>query len=302
MAPAGRLLPMTSSPSVPQASRADLLGIYDSLLRTDAEMHSAMRWDRDGPLYRGVFADGSGFVTYRDLAGFDGPEDGDRLDGLIARTVAHFDGDVTVHSFEWKTRGHDLPSDLGRRLEAHGLVAEEPETVMIGEAAALAVDVPLPDGVVVRRIGFDDRGRPVARSEALADVERAQAMQRAVFGSPPHSPGEALLADLLDPEKGVELWVAQTHRDDGTTEVLSVGRLDILPGTGCAGLWGGATIAAWRGRGLYRALVATRARSALAQGARLLHSDCTENSRPILERSGLVAVTTTTPYCWTQGS
>jgi len=31
-----------------------------------------------------------------------------------------------------------------------------------------------------------------------------------------------------------------------------------------------------------------------------VHSDSTEGSRPILERSGLVAVSTTTPYDWTR--
>ena len=48
------------------------------------------------------------------------------------------------------------------------------------------------------------------------------------------------------------------------------------------------------------ALTAARARSALDRGVRWLNSDCTEMSRPILERSGLVAVTTTTPYVWTR--
>ena len=33
-------------------------------------------------------------------------------------------------------------------------------------------------------------------------------------------------------------------------------------------------------------------------GVRFMHSDCTAMSRPILERSGLIAVTTTTPYVW----
>ena len=33
-------------------------------------------------------------------------------------------------------------------------------------------------------------------------------------------------------------------------------------------------------------------------GATLIHSDSTEFSRPILESSGLVAVSTTTPYFW----
>ncbi|HVK35474.1 MAG TPA: GNAT family N-acetyltransferase, partial [Microlunatus sp.] len=54
----------------------------------------------------------------------------------------------------------------------------------------------------------------------------------------------------------------------------------------------------WRRRGIYRALTAARAHSALALGKTLLHSDSTEFSRPILERSGLIKVTTTTPYEW----
>jgi hypothetical protein len=33
-------------------------------------------------------------------------------------------------------------------------------------------------------------------------------------------------------------------------------------------------------------------------GKSLMHSDSTEFSRPILERSGLVKVSTTTPYDW----
>ena len=54
----------------------------------------------------------------------------------------------------------------------------------------------------------------------------------------------------------------------------------------------------WRGKGIYRALTAARARFALGEGVRYIHSDCSAMSRPILERSGLVAVTTSTPYLW----
>jgi hypothetical protein len=291
---------MTAPSSVSDERRAELLRIYDDVLRTEAEMHGTLRWDRDGPLFRAVFAGGSGFVTYRDLAGYDSPAEADRLEAVIQRTVAHFEQAPDVDSFEWKARGHDRPADLGGRLEAHGLVAGEPETVMLGEAARLAADVALPAGVVVRRVGVDEGGRPVVRDVALADVERMQAMQLAVFGAPAHTPASVLVDLLLDPAGGVELWVAEAPGDDGAPEIVSAGRLDVLSGTGCAGLWGGATIPAWRGRGLYRALVAARARSALTMGVRLLHSDCTEHSRPILERAGLVAVTTTTPYVWTR--
>ena len=80
--------------------------------------------------------------------------------------------------------------------------------------------------------------------------------------------------------------------------VVSAGRLEPVHGTDFAGIWGGATREEWRGRGIYRALTAARARSALALGKTLIHSDSTEYSRPILERSGLVKVSTTTPYEW----
>ena len=78
--------------------------------------------------------------------------------------------------------------------------------------------------------------------------------------------------------------------------MVSAGRLEPVPGTEFAGIWGGATAADWRGRGVYRALTAARARSALRLGKRLIHSDSTEDSRPILERYGFLKVTTTTPH------
>jgi len=54
----------------------------------------------------------------------------------------------------------------------------------------------------------------------------------------------------------------------------------------------------WRHRGVYRALTAARARGAIDAGKRYINSDSTEYSRPILERSGFLKVSTTTPYVW----
>lgn len=262
----------------------ELLTAYDDQLRTDAEVGRALDVDRDGPLWRAVFRHG-GFVTYRDLDGLDGPA----LDDLVARTVAHYRDDTDVASFEWKTRGHDLPADLGERLVAHGLVPEPVETVMIGEASLLAVDVPLaetPKGpVVVRRI------EPGAA--AVDDLTRMLAAQESVFGG---GRGPSVDASLDELGSGAsEFWIAEVG-----DRVVCGGRLTPVPGTAFAGIWGGSTLPELRGRGIYRALVAARARAALERGVRLIHSDCTDMSRPILERSGLRAVTTTTPYVWTR--
>jgi GNAT superfamily N-acetyltransferase len=84
-------------------------------------------------------------------------------------------------------------------------------------------------------------------------------------------------------------------------QVVSSAWLVFKPGTQFAGLWGGATRPGWRGRGIYRALVARRAQFAAARGVRFLQVDASDDSRPILERLGFVAITTTTPYVWTPG-
>lgn len=258
----------------------DLLRAYDDQLRTEAEMARADDVRREGPLLWGVF-DHGGFVSYRDLGGLEGAD----LDAAIERTVAHFRDATDVASFEWKTRGHDLPVDLGERLEAYGLVPEPRETVMVGEARLLAVDVPLDPGVVLRRVGEG--------GEVRDDVERMLAAQEAVFGGGRGPRVETTVAEVASGAS--ECWIAEVEG-----RVVCAGRLTPVAGTDFAGIWGGSTLPEHRGRGIYRALVAARARSALARGITLIHSDCTDMSRPILERSGLRAVTTTTPYVWTR--
>ena len=81
--------------------------------------------------------------------------------------------------------------------------------------------------------------------------------------------------------------------------MVSVAWLVRDPDSEFATLWGGATRPRWRGRGIYRALVARRARFAVRTGARYLQVDASDDSAPILQRLGFVAVATTTPYLWT---
>lgn len=254
-----------------------LLKAYDEQLRTDAETPSAVSVTPLGPLRLVTFLGGRGFVTYRDLGGADEA----RVRELVDDAVAHFRADGGITKVEWKTRGHDHAPGLHEALLAHGFEPEEPESIMIGEAQALAVDVPLPDGVTLRRVTEEP------------DVRAMCAMQDEVFGSPvSDSTANAILRrQAIDPS--MELWVAEA---DG--QIVTAGRLEPVPGTDFAGIWGGSTRAEWRGRGIYRALTAARARSALAQGKTLINSDSTEYSRPILERYGFAKVSTTTPYVW----
>ena len=77
---------------------------------------------------------------------------------------------------------------------------------------------------------------------------------------------------------------------------VSGGRVDLPRGSDFAGLFGGITLPEHRGRGLYRATVARRAELARERGYRFLYVDALPTSRPILERLGFVALTTTTPF------
>ncbi|HEX4521580.1 MAG TPA: GNAT family N-acetyltransferase [Gaiellaceae bacterium] len=219
-----------------------------------------------------------GFVTYRDLDGLDGPE----LDELIARQVRFFA--VRNERFEWKLHGHDKPDDLEARLLAAGFVAEERETVVIAKTAAVAGEPGLPDNVTVCEV--TDR----------ADFERIAAFEDAVWGDPHTWLGESLEAErAVDPE-ALTIVVAET---DGA--IVCAAWVRFSAHTDFATFWGGATLPAWRGRGLYRALVAYRANLAARRGFRYIEVDASDESRPILERLGFVAVTTTTPFIWSPG-
>jgi hypothetical protein len=257
----------------------ELLAAYDQQLRTDAETPSAIAVARLGNLRLVTFPRGRGFVTYPHL---DGAEDPPVVD-LVKPALDHYRNDPGIIRVEWKTRGHDRAPGLHEALLRVGFEPQEPESIMIGRAELLAIDVPLPSGVTLRQVRGEE------------DVRAMAAMQDLVFdGMVSEESAEALLRrQALD--DGMELWVAEA-----AGQIVGAGRLEPVAGTEFAGIWGGATLAAWRGRGIYRALTAARARSALAAGRTLIHSDSTEFSRPILERSGLLKVSTTTPYHWSR--
>ena len=258
---------------MPDAAR--LLQAYDDHLRSDAP--SAVAVTRHGPLLLVTFPGGRGWVTYRNLGGADAPA----VRQLVADALGHYRADPAIGRVKWKTRGHDHAPGLHESLVEHGFERGVTESIMIGEAAGLIEDVSLPEGVTLRRVVDEP------------DVRAMCAMAAVVFADDESDRIADALLRRLALDDGMEMWVAEV---DG--RIVSAGRLEPVPGSDFAGIWGGATMPEWRGRGIYRALTAVRARSALASGTTLIHSDSTDHSRPILERAGLVEVSTTTPYTW----
>ncbi|MFF7813940.1 GNAT family N-acetyltransferase [Streptomyces sp. NPDC007945] len=250
----------------------DLLARYDDQLRRAARPDGpGCRIERAGAVVRQTGpAHAWNGVLWSGL-------DDRTADAAIAAQLAHYRAEGVP--FEWKLYGHDGPPDLGARLLAAGFRAEEPETLLVAEASAQGGPVDLPDGVELHDVTDPEGVRQVVEVH-----ERA-------FGTDSSDLGRRLL-DRLAADPGTVTAVLALA--DGVP--VSAARLELYPSTDFAGLWGGGTVEEWRGRGLYRALVAHRARVAAAHGHRWLQVDAAPTSRPILQRLGFVPLTTTTPY------
>ena len=256
---------------------AALLGAYDAQLRAHVHepLPDSICAERDGPLLRTLGFGGRGMVEYRDLDGLDGAE----LDELIARQVRTFT--EREESVEWKLHGHDRPADLPERLRVAGFVPEDMETVLIARVSAIGIEAGMPDGVVVREV-----------TEPL-DLGRIAQLEEEIWADDHGWVVDSLGKEQTADPDGLRIFIVEAG-----DAVVCAGWVRFPSGTEFGTLWGGGTLPAWRGRGIYRALVAHRARLAAERGRRYLEVDASDDSRPILERLGFVAVTTTTPYVW----
>ncbi|WP_427891631.1 GNAT family N-acetyltransferase [Kribbella sp. GL6] len=265
------MIPLDTSPQA-----LALRAAFDQQIRTRRGGASTGTAEYLGSVIRQVGLRGDGFVQY--LGGVDGAE----LDQLIADQVAFFRERGT--KFEWKYYTHDLPEDLPERLTKAGFVPDDEECLLIGDIAELTPEVVLPDGIRLREI------------TSYADLERMQAMEEEVWGYSHDWLPEALSADIANADEPGTVLVAETDEDD--PKMVCGSWIRFHRGTDFASLWGGSTLAEWRGKGIYRAHVAYRRNLAAAQGYKYLQVDASPDSRGILARLGLRPVSVTIPYNW----
>jgi GNAT superfamily N-acetyltransferase len=238
--------------------------------------------ERAGPVVRWFKNNGAGWsgVVWSDL-------DPGTADAAIADQVAFYA--ARGERFEWKLYDYDQPPDLGDRLLAAGFAAEEPEAFVVAGTAQIVdalgpAEAILPAGV--RLVPVTDE----------AGVDLLIQVRERVFGPDDDERWRDTLIRQLRSGPAGTMVVAMAG-----DEPVSSARIDLCPGTDFAGLWGGGTLPQWRGRGIYRALVAYRARLAAAHGYRYLQVDASPQSRPILERLGFACLAVTTPYVWSPG-
>jgi ribosomal protein S18 acetylase RimI-like enzyme len=253
--------------------REAVLAAFDEQMRMSARAPgSGARIERAGSVVRYVAtrADGWSAVLGSRL-------DEASADAAIAEQIRYFA--EMGRTFEWKHYAHDLPLDLPRRLIAAGFAAGAEEALMVAESAGLDTAIAPPPGV-----------RIVAVSDEVG-VALLQRVHEEVFGGDHSGLCSALLAQLAKAPDTVAAVVAMAG-----DVAVSAARAELHRGTEFASLWGGCTLPSFQGRGIYRALVAHRARIALERGFRYVQVDALPTSRPILERLGFVEISKTTPY------
>jgi hypothetical protein len=183
--------------------------------------------------------------------------------------------------FEWKLYAHDTPPDLRSRLQSRGFDIGEQEAVLVHD-------------LTHRPAWLDDAAQHlVRRIETLDDVDLFRRAAEKIFDKDYAFTAGELAAALHAGSSGHRGYLAL----DGN-QVVSIGRLYTHPQSAFAGLYGGGTLPTHRGRGFYRAVVAARARDAIALGARYLVVDALPTSRPILQRLGFTHLTDTWPCQW----
>ncbi len=242
---------------------------FDRQMRRDVRSSVGIAVERDERVTR-LIGEGWSGVVWSDLATAD-------VDEVIAREVTRFAG----RSWEWKHYSGDRPADLPERLLGAGFRADPPESLMVADITDLDRTTAPPKGVDL-----------VAVTTA-EDIEALVTMHDNMFGGDHQAVAQEVSAALGASEPAVVALLARAG--DAT---VAAGRVEFHDGTDFASIWGGGTLPGWRGRGVFRALVARRAALACDRGFRYLQVDAMPTSRPILARLGFVELALTTPYRW----
>jgi ribosomal protein S18 acetylase RimI-like enzyme len=245
----------------------EILARYDREIRQQPQEGPGAIVEHEPGVVRVLSADDDWTgITWTDLTGLDPA-------AVIAAQVRRFAG--AGLPWEWKLYSHDRPADLPARLLAAGFEPGPPEALLVAEVAALPQVPQLPPGVHLV---------PVT---SPYEAELLVRVHDEVFGGDHSAIGRAVLA-RPDTVRAVVAMAGDRP--------ICAGRIEFHPGTGFASIWGGGTAEDWRGRGVFRAVVAHRAAQAAAAGYPYLQVDATDDSRPILKRLGFIQLATTTPF------
>ncbi len=249
-----------------------MLAHYEQEQRKQVQYYG-MRTEQTPDVVRVVaLNEGDGAVIYSRL-------DESNADRVIREQIAYFEG--IGQDFEWKVYSYDRPADLRERLIALGFECDEPEAIM-----ALDLDH-APDAL------FAPVAADVRRLTDAAQIEQVVQILSAVWDSDETMLGQFLADELTQQGDTLSIYLAYA---DGIP--ASTAWIRFHPNSQFAGLWGGSSLAAYRQRGLYTALLSVRAQEARQRGVRYLTIDASPMSEPIVRKHGFQHLATATACVW----
>jgi GNAT superfamily N-acetyltransferase len=249
-----------------------LLAVHDQQQRIEVEYRTLRREVTPEVIRHVALKHGEGMVLYSRL-------NAENADRVIAEQIAYYR--QLGQDFEWKTYDHDTPGDLKDRLSAQSFQAEEPE-------ALLVLDIDIAPQILLQPVTHDVRR--ITDPDRLEEVRR---IQESVWDDPHDWLVPALGDDLVNDPDHLSVYVAYA---EGVP--VSAAWISFHDHSEFAGLWGGSTLAEYRGRGFYTALLAARLQEARPRGVRFLTIDASPMSRPIVEKHGFQFLTFTQPFKW----
>src|SRR5215831_11396741 len=204
----------------------------------------------------------------------------DNADAVIAQVRAFFA--ARAHTVGWWVNPSSTPGDLVRRLEAAGFskVVEQAGQVLTNMERAIKVN-------------------PVVTVRQATQADRDDLIRLYATAYPLPEELAAVITDVLPLAAGGRHYLAFL---EGVERPVSVASMFPFPTSTVAVMQGAATLNAYRGKGVYTALMAKRLADARALGmeAAILQAD-RRTSAPICANLGFEEVCSIDLYVWENG-
>ena len=241
----------------------DIIKLYNHHMRQNADF-TGMKREEVPPVVRYINqGEPRSNIRYADLTTANADE-------IIEREIAYFKS--IGHHLEWTLYDYDQPDDVQARLEAQGFEIGEVEAILVLDIENLPEKLQRDFPQDIRRITEPEQVEPIIRkvqNPVFGDEDNDWLIRQVTSYVRDHGDMYQVYAAFVDGEPASAAWIDF-----------------IAPESPFAGLYGGATLEEHRGKGLYSALIAARAKEAQKRGVRYLTVDASPMSRPILERIG----------------
>ncbi len=251
-----------------------LLALYDREQRIDIE-YPGLNKEVSGGVVRftGPAHHGSGnFVLFSRFAD-------DSADLAIREQISYYQGQQ--RPFEWKVYEHDSPPDLRARLVVQGFKSRERDVVMVLNVREAQPRLLRSPHVEVRRL------TDVAQLPALT------ALLNQVYGV-----DFAYLEQLLGDDLRQRPYYSSIYTASVDGSLAGVGWIQFPVRSQFASLWGGTVLPQYRGRGIYRSLLAVRLQEAIRRGYSLLTIEAPRSCRGLAENFGFELLTFAHSCLW----